>query len=74
VEQSTLVIRRYERVRKLVERYSPPNFHSAFVLSTTDDEPMSIRGAVNSTKGKHSKDVMVDEIESLCKNETRGLV
>jgi hypothetical protein len=25
VEQLTLVVRRYERVRKLAERYSPPN-------------------------------------------------
>jgi hypothetical protein len=35
VEQHTLVVRRSERVRKQVERYSPPNFNSTFVLSPT---------------------------------------
>jgi hypothetical protein len=43
VEQLTPVVRRSERVRKLVERYSPPNFHSTFMLTATDEEPKSIR-------------------------------
>jgi hypothetical protein len=36
VEQVTLVVRRYERVRKLVERYSLCDFHSTFVLFSID--------------------------------------
>ena len=39
VEQPTLVVRRSERVRKPVERYSLPDFHSTFILTTIDDEP-----------------------------------
>jgi DNA-binding transcriptional regulator GbsR (MarR family) len=42
VEQLTLVVRRSERVRKPFERYSLPDFHSTFVLTTTDYEPNSI--------------------------------
>jgi hypothetical protein len=38
VEQQTSVIRRSKRVRKLVERYSPPDFHSAFVLNSINGE------------------------------------
>jgi hypothetical protein len=29
------------------ERYSPPNFHSNFALSITDDDPRIVREAVN---------------------------
>jgi hypothetical protein len=44
------------------------------VLSSTDDEPKSVREVVQSTKGKLWKEAMVDEIESLHKNETWDLV
>jgi hypothetical protein len=52
VEQSNLKVRRYERVKKPFERYNPPDFCSAFVLSSTDEEPKSFKEAVDSTKGK----------------------
>jgi hypothetical protein len=74
VEQPTLVVRRSERVRKPVERYSFPDFHSTFVLTATDDEPKSVGEAVDSTEGKLWKDAMVKEMESLHKNETWDLV
>jgi hypothetical protein len=74
VEQLTLVVRRSKRVRKPVERYSPPDFHSTFVLTSIDDEPKSVGEAVDSTEGKLWKDTMVEEMESLYKNETWDLV
>jgi hypothetical protein len=42
VEQQTPVVRRSEKIRKLVERYSPPDFHSTFVITTIDNEPKSV--------------------------------
>jgi hypothetical protein len=51
-----------------------PNFHSAFVLTATDDEPKSVGEAVDSVEGKLWKDAMVEEMESLHKNETWDLV
>jgi hypothetical protein len=52
VEQPTSVVRRSKGVRKPVETYSPPDFHSAFVLTATDDEPKSVGEAVDSAEGK----------------------
>jgi hypothetical protein len=52
VEQLTLVVRRSERVKKLVERYILPNIRSAFVLTSIDDEPKSIGEAFNLVEGK----------------------
>jgi hypothetical protein len=49
VEQPMLVVKRYERVRKLVERYSAPIFCFTFVLIATNEEPKSVREAVKST-------------------------
>jgi hypothetical protein len=74
VEQLTPMVRRLERIRKLVERYSPPNFRSAFVLIVIDDEPKSIGEAIDSAEGKLWKDTVVEEMESLYKNETWDLV
>jgi hypothetical protein len=74
VEQPNPLVRRLERVRKIVERYSPPEFHSTFVLNSIDDEPKSVGEAVNSTKGELWKDSMVEEIESLYNNETWDFV
>jgi hypothetical protein len=74
VEKLTLVVRRPERIRKPVERYSPSNFHSALVLTAIDDETKSVGEAVDSAEGKLWKDAIVKEIESLYKNETWDLV
>jgi hypothetical protein len=54
--------------------YIPLEFHSAFVLTTTDDEPKLVGEAVKSAEGKLWKDAMVKEMESLHKNETWDLV
>jgi hypothetical protein len=74
VEKLTLVIRRSGRIKKPVERYSPPDFHSTFMLTSIDDEPKLVGEAVDSTEGKIWKDAMVEEMESLYKNETWDLV
>jgi hypothetical protein len=74
VEQMTLVVRRSERVRKPVKRYSPPNIHFEFVLTATDEEPKSVREAFDSAEGKIWKDSMVNYMESLHNNETWDLV
>jgi hypothetical protein len=44
------------------------------MLTTIDDEPKSVGEAVDSTEGKLWKDAMVEEMESLYKNETWDLV
>jgi hypothetical protein len=44
------------------------------VLISVDDEPKSVGKAVDSAKGKLWKDAMVEEMESLHKNETWDLV
>jgi hypothetical protein len=74
VEQLTSVVRRSERIRKLVERYSLLDFCSTFVLTTIDDEPKSVDEEVDMEEGKLWKDVMVEEMKSLYKNETWDLV
>jgi hypothetical protein len=70
----TLLIRRSEREIKPVERYSLSDFYFTFILSSNDDDPRSIGEAVDSIEGKLWKDSMVEEMESLYKNETRDLV
>ena len=52
VDLQTLALRRFDRERRPVDRYSPPDFRSAFVLSTISDEPRSIKEAVNSEEYK----------------------
>jgi hypothetical protein len=74
VEQSTLVVRRCKKVRKLAESYSLPIFCYVFVLFATDKEPKSVREAVDSRKAKLWKETMVEEMESFYKNETWDLV
>jgi len=44
------------------------------VLTTTDDEPKSVRKATKSVERKLSKDTMVKKMESLHNNETWNLV
>jgi hypothetical protein len=73
VETLNLVVRRLERVKKPIERYSPHYIFSTFLLSTID-EPKSVSEEIDSTEGKHWKDTMVEEMESLHKNETWDLV
>jgi hypothetical protein len=70
----TSVVWRSEQVRKPVERYSPPEFRYAFVLTATDDEPKLVEEEVDSVEGKLWKYAMVKEMESLHKNETWELV
>jgi hypothetical protein len=47
VEKLTPVVRRLERIRKPVERYSPPDIHSAFVLTSIDNDPKSFSEAAD---------------------------
>jgi hypothetical protein len=52
VEQMTLVVKRSERIIKLVKRYSSPDFLSALVLTSINDESKSVGEAVKSVEGK----------------------
>jgi hypothetical protein len=74
VEKSNMVVRRSERVKKHVERYSPLNFHFSFVVSTTNEDPKSSMEVVDSTEGKIWKEAMIKEMESLHKVDTWDLV
>jgi hypothetical protein len=47
----TLVLRRSDRERRLPERYSPSDFRSNFALSITDDDPRTVREAVDLEDG-----------------------
>jgi hypothetical protein len=44
----TPVLRRSVRERRLLERYTPYDFHSNFSLSITNDDPRTVREAVDS--------------------------
>jgi hypothetical protein len=65
-----MVVRRFERIRKQVKRNILAEFHSAFILTTTNEEPKLVREEVDSTEGRLWKHTMVKEMESLHKNET----
>ena len=54
----TPVLRRSYRERRLLERYSPSDFHSNFSLSITDDDPRTVREAVDSEDGNLWKRAM----------------
>ena len=69
VEVQTPALSRFDRVRRPVERYSPPNFRWAFVLSTINDEPRSVKEAVSFEECKLWKNAMVEVMEALDKNE-----
>jgi hypothetical protein len=47
----TLVLRRSDRERRLPKRYSPSDFRSNFSLSITDDDPRTVREAVDLEDG-----------------------
>ena len=74
VELQTPAFRRSYHVRIPVERYSPHDFHFAFVLYTINDEPRSVKYAVSSKECKLWKNAMVEEVEALDKNEALELV
>jgi hypothetical protein len=52
VKQPTTVVRSSKQVRKPFERYSSPNFHNAFVLTTTEKDLNSVREEVESVEGR----------------------
>jgi hypothetical protein len=60
--------------RRQLERYSPPDFRSNFALSITDDDPRTVREAVNSEDSKLWKKAMVEEMDALDKNEAWDIV
>ena len=74
VELQTPTLRRSDHVRRPVERYSPPDFCSAFVLFAINDEPRSVKEAINSQEGKLQKKDMIEEMEALEKNEAQDLL
>ena len=67
VDLQTPAVRRSDHERRLVDRYSPPDFRSAFVLSVVNDEPISVKEAVSSKECKLWKNAMVEEMEALDK-------
>eukprot|EP00253_Pinus_taeda_P016666 PITA_16666 len=73
-EPQTLGMRRSVQERRWPERYSPATFYSNFSLSITDDYLRTMKEAVDSEDGKLWKEAMVDEMESLHKNEAWDLV
>jgi hypothetical protein len=62
------------RERRKPKNYRPPDFHSHFSLSITDDDPRTIREEVNSEDIKLWKKSMVEEMDVLDKNEAWDLV
>ena len=73
-DHHTPVLRRSDRERRLTKRYSPSDFHSNFSLSITDDDPRTIREAMDSEDGNLWKRAMDKEMASLDKNEAWDLV
>ena len=73
-EPQTPVVRRSVRERRQTERYSPSSSCSNFSLTITNDDPRTVREAVDSEDQKLWKEAMVDEMASLHKNEACDLV
>jgi hypothetical protein len=67
-------LRRSDRERRVLKRYSPSDFHSIFSLSITDDDPITFREAMDSEDGNLWKRAMEEEMASLDKNEAWDLV
>ena len=59
-EPHTPVLRISVREKRQLKMYSPPDFHSDFALSITDDDPRTVREAVNSEDSKLWKKDMVE--------------
>jgi len=66
-EPQTLGVRRLVRERRQPKRYSPCAFCSIFALSVTDDDPRTVKEAIDLEDGKLWKEAMVDEMASLQK-------
>jgi hypothetical protein len=73
-EPHTPILRRSMRDKRKLERYSPPDFRSNFALSITDDDPITVREAMNSEDSKLWKKAMVEEMDALDKNEAWDIV
>jgi hypothetical protein len=73
-EPHTPVLRRSVRDRRQPKRYSPLDFRSNFSLSITDDDPRTVREAVNLEDSKLWKKAMVEEMDALDKNEAWDIV
>ena len=69
VELQTPSLRRFDCISRPVERYSPPDFQSSFVLSTINYEPRSFKEVVSSEEYKIWKKAMVEEMKALEKNK-----
>eukprot|EP00253_Pinus_taeda_P003817 PITA_03817 len=67
-------MKRSVRERRQPERYIPSTFCSNFALSITDDDPRTVKEAVDLEDGKLWKEAMVDEMASLHKNEAWDFV
>jgi hypothetical protein len=67
-------LRRSVRERRIPKRYTPSDFRSNFSFYITDDDPRTIREAVDSKDGKLWKKAMDEEMETLDKNEAWDLV
>ena len=74
VDLQTPAVRRSDRERRPVDRYSPLDFCSAFVLSVVSDEPKLVKEVVNSEECKQWKNATVEEMEALDKNKAWDLV
>jgi hypothetical protein len=70
----TPVLRRLVRERGLSERYTPSDFRLSFALSITDDDPRTVREAVDLEDGNLWKRAMDEEMTYLDKNEAWDLV
>eukprot|EP00253_Pinus_taeda_P005277 PITA_05277 len=73
-EPQTPDVRRSARERRQPERYSPFAFCSNFALFFTNDDPRTVKEAMDSEDGKLWKEAMVDEMASFYKNEAWDLV
>jgi hypothetical protein len=62
-------LRRLVQERTQLERYNPPDFHSNFSLIITKDDPRIVREVVDLEDGKLWKKAMLEEMETLEKNE-----
>ena len=71
--QTPIVIRTVEE-RRQPERYSPVAFYSNCALLITDDDPRTVKEAVNSEDSKLWKKAMVEEMDALDKNEAWDIV
>ena len=63
-EPKTPAMRRSVQERRQPERYSPSDFYSSFSLTITDDDPRTIREAVDLEDGKLWKDAISSTMAS----------